>query len=78
MERPHIIQHLRSSLLPERTCSANNVAHRFNKHWTASLSWLYRITDRDAYSEAVQIYSNVTDGYGIVGALATEKHIIGF
>ncbi len=40
--------------------------------------WLYRITDRDAYSEAVQIYSNVTDGYGIVGALATEKHIIRF
>ncbi len=40
--------------------------------------WLYRITDRNAYSETVQIYSNVVDGYGIVGALATEKHIIRF
>ena len=40
--------------------------------------WLYRITDRNAYSETVQIFSNVTGGWGIVGALSTEKHIIRF
>lgn len=40
--------------------------------------WLYRITDRDAYTETVQIYSNVDNGWGIVGALSSEKHIIRF
>lgn len=40
--------------------------------------WLYRITDRDAYTETVLIHSNVANGWGIVGALATEKHIVRF
>lgn len=38
----------------------------------------YRITDRDAYSETVLIHSNVDNGWGIVGALATERHTIRF
>lgn len=40
--------------------------------------WTYRITDRDAYSEAVAIHSNVDGGWGIVGAVASEKHIVSF
>lgn len=40
--------------------------------------WIYRITDRDAYSETVLIHSNVDNGWGIVGALATERHTIRF
>lgn len=33
---------------------------------------------RDAYSETVLIHSNVDNGWGIVGALATERHTIRF
>lgn len=40
--------------------------------------WICRITDRDAYSETVLIHSNVDNGWGIVGALATERHTIRF
>lgn len=38
----------------------------------------YAATDRDAYSETVLIHSNVDNGWGIVGALATERHTIRF
>ena len=31
---------------------------------------LYQVTERGAYSDDVQIYSNVADGYGIVGSLS--------
>lgn len=34
---------------------------------------LYRITDRDSYTESIQIYSNVDGGYGILGGLSGEK-----
>lgn len=37
---------------------------------------LYRITSQDSYTEALQIYSNVDNGFGILGALGTEKHVI--
>lgn len=36
----------------------------------------YRITEVDDYSEAMRIHSNVENGFGIVGGLGTEKHII--
>ncbi|NDW12910.1 DUF4249 domain-containing protein [Bacteroides sp. 214] len=39
---------------------------------------LYRITDQDAYTESIQIHSNVKDGWGILGAIGTEKHIVPF
>ena len=39
---------------------------------------LYRITDQDSYTESIQIYSNVNGGYGILGALNGEKHILYF
>lgn len=39
---------------------------------------LYRITDQDSYTESVQIYSNITGGYGIFGALNGEKHLLYF
>ena len=39
---------------------------------------LYRITDQDSYTESVQIYSNVKGGYGVLGALNGEKHILYF
>lgn len=39
---------------------------------------LYRITDQDAYTEAIQIFSNVEDGWGIVGSLSGEKHTVSF
>lgn len=38
----------------------------------------YRITDQDSYSEAVQIYSNVENGFGILGGVNSEKLIIDF
>ena len=49
----------------------------FIPNWGNSV-WIYRITDRDAYSETVLIHSNVDNGWGIVGALATERHTIRF
>lgn len=39
---------------------------------------LYRITKQDDYTEALQIYSNVRDGWGIVGGVCSEKHIVRF
>lgn len=39
---------------------------------------LYRVTDQDAYTEAVQIYCNVNNGWGIFGGMGMEKHIISF
>jgi hypothetical protein len=39
---------------------------------------IYRITDQDAYSEAVRLHTNVTDGWGIVGGLNSEKIVIYF
>jgi hypothetical protein len=39
---------------------------------------LYRITDQDSYTESIQIYSNINGGYGILGALNGEKHILYF
>ena len=39
---------------------------------------VYSITPQDEYTEAIQIYSNVTDGWGIVGAVNTDRHVITF
>lgn len=39
---------------------------------------LYRITDQDAYTEAIQIYSNVDSGWGIAGGISGEKQTIYF
>lgn len=39
---------------------------------------LYRITDQDAYTESIQVYSNVENGYGVLGALNSEKHVVKF
>ncbi len=44
-------------------------------HYMRSLM-IYRITDQDSYTEAIQIYSNVDNGFGILGTVGTEKHII--
>ena len=41
-------------------------------HYLNSLM-LYRITNRDSYSEAVHIYSNIEDGYGIFGSVSSVK-----
>lgn len=37
---------------------------------------LYRLTYNDAYTEPVQIYSNVQNGWGIFGALSYDRHFI--
>ena len=37
---------------------------------------LYRITDQDAYTEAIQIHCNINNGWGILGGMETEKQII--
>jgi hypothetical protein len=37
---------------------------------------LYRITTTDAYSEPIQIFSNVKDGWGIFGGISTHHVII--
>jgi len=39
---------------------------------------VYSITPQDEYTEAIQIYSNVTDGWGIVEAVNTDRHVITF
>ncbi|MEA5043149.1 MAG: DUF4249 domain-containing protein [Petrimonas sp.] len=39
---------------------------------------LYRITDQDAYTEAIQIHSNINSGWGILGGLSAEKHTVYF
>ena len=33
---------------------------------------LYRVTENDAFSEPVQIYSNVKNGWGIFGSLSSQ------
>lgn len=37
---------------------------------------LFRITESDAFSEPVQIYSNVQNGWGIFGALSYDRHFV--
>lgn len=37
---------------------------------------LSQIIEQDSYTEAIQIHSNVTDGWGILGTMATSKQII--
>lgn len=37
---------------------------------------VYSITPQDEYTEAMQIYSNVDTGWGIVGALNTDRHVV--
>ena len=37
---------------------------------------LFRITENDAFSEPVQIYSNVQNGWGIFGALSYDRHFV--
>lgn len=39
---------------------------------------VYAVTPQDEYTEAIQIYSNVNEGWGIVGAANTDHHIIDF
>lgn len=39
---------------------------------------LYRITEADAYSEPLPIYSNVEGGWGILGALSYDRHYVVF
>ena len=39
---------------------------------------LYRTLDMDSYTEAVQIHSNVSGGWGIVGGLAGDRHVVPF
>ena len=39
---------------------------------------LYRITASDGYAEPVQIYSNVQNGWGILGALSYDRHFIDY
>lgn len=35
---------------------------------------LYRITEQDAYTEPISIYSNIEDGWGILGAVSSDTH----
>jgi hypothetical protein len=37
---------------------------------------LYRISANDGYAEPVQIYSNVKNGWGILGALSYDRHFV--
>lgn len=37
---------------------------------------LYRITNQDAYTEPINIYSNVDNGWGIFGGVNSYRHII--
>lgn len=39
---------------------------------------LYRITNTDANSEAIHIHGNAENGWGILGAMNYDRHIIGF
>ena len=39
---------------------------------------VYDVTPQDEYTEAIQIYSNVKEGWGIVGAVNTDHHVIVF
>ncbi len=44
-------------------------------HYLKSVE-LFRITESDAFSEPVQIYSNVQNGWGIFGALSYDRHFV--
>ena len=44
-------------------------------HYLKSVE-LFRITESDAFSEPVQIYSNVHNGWGIFGALSYDRHFV--
>lgn len=44
-------------------------------HYLKSIE-LYRNTETDAFSEPVQIYSNVQNGWGIFGALSYDRHFV--
>lgn len=37
---------------------------------------LYRITPQDAYTEPILIYSNIENGWGILGGVNTDRHVI--
>lgn len=37
---------------------------------------LYQVSSNDTYSEPVQIYSNVQNGWGILGALSYDRHFV--
>jgi hypothetical protein len=37
---------------------------------------LYRVTESDAFSEPIQIYSNVKNGWGIFGSLSSQRLFI--
>lgn len=37
---------------------------------------LYRITEQDAFTEPIHIHSNIKNGWGILGGLSSDKHII--
>ncbi|MDD4657239.1 MAG: DUF4249 family protein, partial [Bacteroidales bacterium] len=37
---------------------------------------LYRITEQDAYTEPISIYSNIEDGWGILGAVSSDTHYL--
>ena len=39
---------------------------------------LYRITETDAYSEPLPIYSNAEGGWGILGSLSYDRHYVEF
>lgn len=63
-DNPHVIVELQS-ITPELYYYLKSVM-------------LYRITEQDSYTEAIQIYSNVDNGWGIAGGISGEKHIIYF
>ncbi len=37
---------------------------------------LYRIIPQDAYTEPIMIYSNIENGWGILGGVNTDRHVI--
>lgn len=37
---------------------------------------LYRVTPQDAYTEPIMIYSNINNGWGILGGVSTDRHVI--
>ena len=63
-ENPHVVVELQS-ITPELYYYLKSIM-------------LYRITDQDSYTEAIQIYSNVDNGWGIAGGISGEKQIIYF
>jgi len=39
---------------------------------------LYRVTESDAFSEPIQIYSNVKNGWGIFGSLSSQRIFVSY